>query len=310
MSTGHKYYKELEKPIIFIGNPRSGTSVISEIVMRHRHIGFASQFQNRYPNNRNLNYIRRLIDNRFWRIHGQKKQLNKVSFINRIVFRTSENYGMWREITESEIDFSRGFLLDTGASDESVAFLRSYFRDIVRKQGKRRLAFKTTGPSRIEFLLSIFPDAQFVRIHRKPIPTVSSLLKSSFWEPLGEKQLWWTGAYSDEEKHWAQANQNDPVAMTAFQIKKVADVTDYEIDKMKADVFDVHYQDFVQDSEDTIRKILEYTGLPEDKGCMSYFIKNKIYNRNKKDEEYFEAKDLETIKFINSKENPYLASHS
>ncbi len=295
MALQEDQHTKLRKPIIFIGNPRSGTSVISEIVMRHKDIGYPSHYQNGFPRNTNINYFRRLFDNRFWRIQGQKKQLNKVNLINRFTFRTGENYPMWRAIVEEHIDFGRDFLLETKAGEENVKFLRKFFNNIVRKQGKERLAFKITGPSRVEYLLSIFPDAQFVRIHRKPIPTISSLLRVNFWKDLGYNKLWWVGAYTKEEEEWALKHKNDPVALTAFQTKKITEETDKELQKLGPTVLDIQYSDFVKDPEAIIRTILEYSGLSQDKACFDYFKENKIYNQNKKNEDYFEPKDLDTI---------------
>lgn len=303
MSLTLKHYKELEKPIIFIGCPRSGTSIISEIVMRHKDIGFASRFQDKNPKNLKINYLRRLLENRFWRIYGQKKQLNKVGVLNRLAFKTGENYPMWEAIIGPNTDFRRGFLLNTRAEDVNIAYLRSYFQKIVSYQGKKRLAFKITGPSRIEFLQSVFPDAQFIRIKRNSIATISSLLKSTFWHKRGEGQIWWKGAYSDEEKQWAEEHKDNPVAMTAIQIKKITDTSDYEIKKNDIEVMDVQYVDFTRNPEKTISEILEYTGLSKDQGCFDYFKKNKIYNRNRNDEDYFGEKDLEMIKAIYSKDN-------
>ncbi len=297
-----KYFKELVKPIIFIGNPRSGTSVISEIVMRNKVIGFPSQYQNRTLKNTNINYLRRLIDNRFWRIHGQNKQLNKVDFISEYTFRTGENYPVWEAITEDAINFGRGFLLGTVPSPINIDYIRSYFSKIVRKQGKKRLAFKITGPARIEYLSSIFPDAQFIYIKRSPIPTISSLLKVSFWKYLGYHRLWWLGAYSKEEILWAENHKEDPVAITAFQIKKVIEMTELEITKMKVDVLNIQYSDFVSHPERIISEILEYTNLPNDRACFDYFKRNKIFNQNKKDEFYFSPDDLKTIRDIFSYE--------
>ncbi len=103
-----------------------------------------------------------------------------------------------------------------------------------------------------------------------------------------------------------KTQKNDPVAMTAMQVKKISDVTDYEIKKLGLDVMDVQYADFTQNPEEIIEAILSYTGLSADKACISYFKKNKIYNRNKKDEEYFDAKDLETISKIYAAKNPFV----
>jgi len=295
MKLSKRGQKVLERPIIFIGNPRSGTSIISEIVMRHKDLAFPSQYQNKYANNPRANYIRRVFDNPVWRVHGQKNQLNKVSPINGLIFLPVEGYPMWETIIEKGLNFSRSFFKDVSPSRESADFMRHYFSQMVRKQGKKRLCFKITGPSRIEFLSGIFPNAIFVRIHRNPVPTVSSLMKIGFWEDRGKYQLWWKGPYSEEEMAWAEANKGNPIALTAFQIKKIVDVTDYEIEKIKPEVLDVHYEDFVSSPEEIIQKILTFCDLSKDRACFNYFKKNKIFNQNKKDEDYFDQDALKSI---------------
>lgn len=275
----------LKKPIIFIGNPRSGTTIISNIAMRHKDLGFPSNWHNIFPKSLAINFLRFLFQNPFWEIYSQHKY----------AFRSSENYTIWSQNLEKELDFGRDFLIGQRASEDTVKRARDYFEKIVRYQRKKRLAFKLTGPAKIEYLLSIFPDAQFVRIHRNPVPTVSSLIKSDFWEDLGATKLWWTGVYSDEEKQFAERNVGNRVAITALQTKKVSNITDMEIEKTGVDVLDVRYTDFIQSPEETIGSILNHLNLSKDPRCFEYFKKNKIYNKNKTDEDYFDSKDLETI---------------
>ena len=107
MSHSPKYYKELEKPIIFIGNPRSGTTIISEIVMRHPDLGYPSQWHNSFPRSTSINYLRYIFHNAIWNISGQNKQLNKVGFVNKYVFRSSETYSIWTQNLEKDLDFER-----------------------------------------------------------------------------------------------------------------------------------------------------------------------------------------------------------
>lgn len=284
----------LYKPIIFIGTGRSGTSIISEIIMRHSELAFPSQYQNKFPKTNSINYIRRLFDNKLWRIHGQKKQLNKVNFLNRYTFNAVEAFKMWNAITEDGINFSRDFLIDTSASESDKSNIRKYFIKMIRGQGKTRLSFKITGPSKIEYLSSIFPDAFFIRIIREPIPMISSFLKSPFWQSRGESRLWWTGPYSSGEKKWIR-DVGNPVAITAFQIKKILDITDIECEKIDPNIKTIKYADFVSNPKNIVKEILEFTELPHDKYCFDYFKSNKVYNRNKKDEEYFSKEDLQII---------------
>ena len=169
---------------------------------------------------------------------------------------------------------------------------------MVKKQGKKRLAFKITGPGRIGYLKSIFPDAQFIRIHREPAATVRSLLKVPFWEERGKKELWWQGQYTDAEKKWAEDHRSDPIGLTAFQIKKVVEVTDQEIRETEASVLDIKYSDFVKEPQKIIRDILEYCQLSEDQGCFDYFKENTIFDQNTRKDSFFDEAELQRIEEI------------
>ena len=101
--------KNLEKPIIFFGSGRSGTTIISEIVFRHESLAWPSNYQVVVPSLPAINFLRVLFDNRFWHLQGQKQQLNDVSAINKYLFKPAEAYPFWEHITGHKIDFSRDF---------------------------------------------------------------------------------------------------------------------------------------------------------------------------------------------------------
>lgn len=293
----------LNQPIIFFGMGRTGTSVISEIIMRHKKVAFLSQYLDRTPSFVGINYLRRLFDNRFWRIHGQKKQLNKVGLMNRYTFKYSEAYRMWNYLSGPEVQFSRSFLLDTVPSADKIKFIRSYFEKVVRYQGKQRLVFKITGPARLEYLQQIFPDAKFIRIQRNHVATLSSFIKVGFWKSRGLSKLWWQGAYTSEEEEWASENSENPVALSAMQLARVEEVTNASIANMNLDLLDIQYADFVQNPKKIISQILEFVDLEVDQACFDYLIHNKIVDRNKPDHEYFNEQDLITIrKFFKPKD--------
>lgn len=293
----------IDQPIIFFGMIRSGTSVISEIIMRHKKVAFLSQYLDRSPAFVGINYLRRFFDNRLWRIHGQKKQLNKVGLLNRYTFKYSEAYRMWNYLAGPDVQFSRSFLLDTVPSSDKIKFIRSYFEKVVRYQGKQRLVFKITGPARLEYLKQIFPDAKFIRIQRNPVATLSSILKVGFWKSRGMSKLWWQGAFTPEEEAWATENSDDPVALAALQMSRIEEVTNNSIDHMNLDLLDIQYADFVKDPQKIISQILDFVNLEADQACFDYLKHNKIIDRNKADHEYFNEKDLATIqKFLKSKD--------
>ena len=296
-----KDYKKLQKPIIFIGTGRSGTTIISEIIHRHPDLAYPSNYQNKFPSHPKVNLIRLLFDNPLWRIFGSKKQLNKLSSLNSYIFKADENYSMWAYLTGDTIDFSRGFLTEESISEERVDFIRSYFNKMVIFQNKNRLSFKITGPSRISFLLKIFPDAIFINLKRKLLPTISSFVKVNFWQSRGAIQLWWTGVYDKKEKEWAIQNSDNPYLLTAFQLKKILQITELELNKYQPKYLDIHYEDFVNNPAKQLQDIINFTNLSFI-DIHKYLKGIKIHNRNKKDSDYFTQDHLEKIyQVINTK---------
>ncbi|NJB70288.1 hypothetical protein GGR42_000750 [Saonia flava] len=281
----------VEEPIIFLGAPRSGTSIISEIVMRHKDLAYPSQYQPRVLGNTNINYLRRLADNSFWRFHGQKKQLNKVSPLNYFIFRSVEAYPMWDYLVRDGISFSKDFLINEKATSEERLRIVSFFSKLVNKQGKKRLAFKITGPSRLNYLLSIFPKAKVVYITRDSIAVVNSLMRVPFWKERGMTKFWWQGAYDDSDNKWLESNKSDNIQITAYQIRKIIQVTENEIFTHRPDALKVEYTNFIENPESTIEKILSYTGLSQDKACFDYFKRNRIFNQNKKNATFFSEEE-------------------
>src|SRR5699024_6325817 len=134
-----------------------------------------------------------------WQYSGQKDQLNEVPLFKKYIFKPAESYRFWDSVTEK--DFVRGFLYREKVSDQKREQIRSLFSGIVKYQNRERLAFKITGPSRLGYLHSIFPDAEFVFIKRKPLPNIRSMLKVDFYQDRKFK-LWWHGGdiYSAREQ--------------------------------------------------------------------------------------------------------------
>src|SRR5205085_7424372 len=140
---------------------------------------------------------------------------------NKFLFKPAEAYRFWEYFTGPRIDFSRGFLINDRATQVERKKIRSVFDKLVKYQYKSRLAYKITGPSRIGYLQSIFPDAIFVNIVREPVPTIKSWLNVDFWQDKGKNQLWWKGAYTLQEAAWAQKNSDKPELLAALQYRKL-----------------------------------------------------------------------------------------
>lgn len=291
--------KALDRPIIFLGTGRCGTSILSEIVMRHPHLAYPSNYQIWFPFIPQINLLRFLFENRYWNVRGQKKQLNQVKILNKLTFYPVENYKWWGWITKGKVDMSRDFLLDRVASVEENRLIRNYLNNLVRYQVKRRLCLKITGPSRIGFFKSIFPDAIFVNVDRDNVSTIKSFLKVPFWKSRGGRQLWWKGAYSLKEKELAERNKDNTLFLTAFQIKKLKQVCQYEINTCDPSIINIFYEDFIRNPKKEISRILKFCGLEQDsERCYSYLNTLSILDRNKVQDNFFSNEELQMIQNI------------
>lgn len=282
--------KYLEKPIIIIGSGRSGTTIISEIIFQHEHLAWHSNYQEIFVFTPLINLLRRFFDNKYWRLRRfykyvgvskNTKQKNQSKF-NLIFFNPIERYNFWEHITGKRIDFSRGFLLNEKATTGEIKRIRSFLAKQVKYQSKKRLIMKFTGPARLEYLTSIFPDALVVNVMREPVATVRSWLKVGFWQRMGINKLWWRGAYTPEEIAYAETIKNNPALITAYQYKKLMQVTQYEIKKLGLNVYECRYEDFIKDAKTFIYKMMEFMQLPQSKNINAYLENMIIHNSNER----------------------------
>ena len=268
----------LEKPIIIFGTGRSGTTVISESIFQHEDLAWHSNYQELFPKFASINYIRRLFDNKLWRIIGMNTQNNR-SFTNYMLFRPIERYDFWEAVTGERIDFSRNFLLNEKATDKEREHIRTFFARMVKYQKRKRLAIKITGPARMEYLMSIFPDAQFINIQREALATIRSWMEI-YWNEQITNQLWWQGAYSENELKKAEELSSNKFLFAAFQYKKLMETTQQEIDKMHPDIYTVSYEDFVKDPKTSITGMMKFLHLHPSKLVDKFINKLSIDNRN------------------------------
>jgi Sulfotransferase family len=270
----------LEKPIIIFGSGRSGTTVISEIIFQHEDLAWHSNYQELFPKFAPINYMRRFFDNKLWRIIGMNTQNNR-SFSNYMLFRPIERYDFWEAVTGGRIDFSRGFLLNEKATAEEREYIRTFFAKIVKFQKRKRLAIKITGPARIEYLMSVFPDAQFVNITREPIAIIRSWMEI-YWNEQITNQLWWQGAYTEDELKKANELSSNKFLFAAFQYKKLVETTQQEIQKMHPDIYVTSYEDFVKEPKEFINNMMQFLNLHPSKLVDKFINKLSIANRNER----------------------------
>ena len=282
----------LARPIIFFGVPRSGTTIIAETILSNNTLAWPSNYSDRFPKLVGLNLLRRFFQNKYFHIHGNKSQLHKVGILNKYAFKADESYPMWDYLVGEE--FSKG-MIDREATEAEKISIRHYFSSLVVKQGKERLAFKITGPSRIKFLQSVFPDACFIRVKRKSIPTISSLMNVGFWKKGGAKAIWWNGLIRQGDESKIKSFTETDLQLTAYQVHRLNILTERELQTINVNLLELEYEHFLNNSNSEIQKICSFCDLEFSKEIMDFLVENPLVNRNKEDHQYYNESQLKLI---------------
>jgi hypothetical protein len=252
------------KPVFVIGFPRSGTTVLSEAIAAHESFGWFSNYYNLMPNFPELSVINRMLDipNIGWRLRGKKKQNNNfISAIRKLLPYSVEAYSVWESCCGEK--FLYDYLLDHIADEYEKRKINNVILKVLKFQKKNRFIAKITGPPRIGYLKSIFPDAIFIHTIRDPKAVVSSLMKVDFWKDRdGMKRPWWHNGLSkgciDE---WENSGW-DPIALSAIQWREIIKIAWAEKEKIgRDDYFEVKYENFVNNPQNTLKQIMKQLGL-------------------------------------------------
>jgi hypothetical protein len=201
------------KPIFFIGVPRSGTTISFEVFSAHEELAWFSNNLERYPNFALVSFIARIT--RFNGLRGAKKQINKQSWIKNILPYPTESYAVWESCCGSK--FLYDYLVGQSATDVERYKTRRMIAKVMSYQGKKRFAAKLTGPARIEYLNSIFPDAIFIHVVRDGRAVVNSLMKAGFWKKRGGyDRPWWQNGLTKEDFEIYNQYSKSPIALAAI----------------------------------------------------------------------------------------------
>ncbi len=216
-----------------------------------------------------------------WRSFGVLRNTMLSGIAREFAPTPSEALSFWDDYSRDEIDFFRGFAKGKHATPIEV----SAIKDVLRKRqitAKRpRLALKFTGPSRLHYLSSLFPDAKFVNIVRDPASTVNSLLSTEEWEYQGKHMLWWRGAYSIRELAQYGMLRDHPIAGTAFQLNKLLQTTKQEEKELRLNILTIDYERFSANPHETMASILDFANLPASLHINAAMKKNEIRCSNK-----------------------------
>ncbi|MEM9056865.1 MAG: sulfotransferase [Pseudomonadota bacterium] len=251
----------VDRPVFFIGMPRSGTTIAFEAFAQHPQLAWLSNYCRLWPAAPSANLLRRLLDNRVVRLRGHKKQYGKAWKFNVLLPQPDEAYEFWDHHTG--LDFSRGALADTTAEPTVAARVRRAVRAVTRWQGRARFAAKLTGPPRIGYLASIFPDARFVHVVRDARAVTHSLLRVPFWKAKGGYDgPFWHGLLTAEQVAAWERDGGDPGVLAALQWRQVQAQVAAEGEALsEGQLLTVTYERFTEAPHETLDAMARFCEL-------------------------------------------------
>lgn len=295
----------LTAPVFVIGVPRSGTTVISEAISVHEDLGWLSNYISKLPILPGLAVFSRIIDIPYAGhfLRGKKNQNSKISSFMRMCLPFSaEAYPVWNRYGRD--CFGTDYLKNTKAGIIEKKRLLALVTKVLRYQGKNRFFAKFTGPPRIQYLNSIFPDSYFVHVIRDPRANISSLLQVSFWKQKeGYTKPWWKNGLSAESiKEWEYYGRS-PVALSAIQWREIIETAWLEkqlIDKSR--YIEIQYEEFVKNPITLLDSVFNRVKLRNSENVISYINSiGKVHNMNYKFKKYLTDEDIFLIEKITSK---------
>lgn len=256
-----------QPPVFVVSAPRSGSTVFFELLSSHADFGWLTNYEAKFPGAHFGGALRRILECKHWHITGRKKEHAPTSRFNRLIPKRAEGYDFWTR--ETGVDFHRSWLWSGRANAETAKKLRHITRRVLFWQGKPLFSTKFTGPGRIGYLLSLYPDARFIHLVRDPHAQIRSLMKVSFWNRGGgHEQLWWRNDIPPFLQDYLRAAQqtNDPIAVAAAQNRAVIEGIRREAQTLLTTECyqEVRYEDFIARPRQTIERLWQSVGLAPD----------------------------------------------
>lgn len=197
---------------------------------------------------------------------------------NRMRIAPSEAWKVWGRCCGDR--FASSYLLDVEPSPSEARRVRRRVNSTMRLQGKPRFVAKLTGPGRIGYLSSIFPEARFVHVIRDPRAVVDSLLRVPFWRKSNRstEPAWEGGLTEHELEAWKRIGT--PEALAAVQWGAVLRTIREEAGRRDPSLYtEVKYEDFLIEPHETLGGMFAFAGLRDDPGAHA-FVDERLALRN------------------------------
>lgn len=286
----------IDRPVFVVGAPRSGTTLVFNTFAARSDLAWFTQHLSRLPRWPSVTVLARLA----YLNRGFRKSIDRSDRsrhpLEKLRVGPSEAYGVWERYCGERFLFD--FLRDQRATSTEIREMRELVGKLLRYQGKPRFATKITGPARITYLSSIFPDARFVHVIRDGRAVVRSLLDVHFWGGTWrENRAAWSGGLTDEDLDRWRALDQAPLALAALQWRAIIRSARDEAQRLAGGRYtELRYEDFVTRPEVALDEMTDFCELPPSPDAQEFLARRvDLRDMNFRWRETFEPAEVEML---------------
>ena len=257
-----KYQSKIKKPIFIIGVPRTGTTLIQNILSANKKLAWFSDqdigdWMSTKEQYENYSYFQWLKSNNK-KIAGSENQIFALGIdknLNPDLIGITTN-GTIRFPIEGEIFWKKyfGFNYIKNIPTNTKILLSKEISKLIKSQGKERFISKAPqNCMRLFALQKCFPDAKFINVARDPREVISSMIVRNEKEGTFD-----SGIYIKNKMKYDGLEFFDQLV---WLYKEITDSIYEFFIKNKNNCMTVRYEDLISNPTQNIKKIFEFVEL-------------------------------------------------
>jgi Sulfotransferase family len=262
--------------VFVLGTGRCGSTVVQELMARHRDVGFVSNVDTLLapldPKGRFNGALYRAVPGGYSRRDTAYLKHLRFTLAERMHFGPSEAYRLLsRQIAPL---FSEPFrdLTEDDVTPRLERRFRSFFENRKRAQGRAVFLHKLTGWPRARFIHRIMPAARFIHVVRDGRAVANSLMQRPWWKGYLGPDGWGFGPLSPDDRRAWEATGRSFVALAGLEWKILVNAFRDAGSAIGPERWlDARYEDLVSDSRGSFARLLAFAGLEWDEDFEAQF---------------------------------------
>ncbi|MCB0420623.1 MAG: sulfotransferase [Bdellovibrionales bacterium] len=258
---------EIEKPIFIVGLPRSGTTLLYNLVAFHEYGAYVTNSMNNVPNHiRGIEWLRKNL-----KLNVSGERFFKDS-VETNLGSPSEPIMLWGKWFERDVDSLYWEPLSAKKlGTKHIEIIKNDIRKIISTFGKTPTRFVCKYPVMqpdLVVLQEIFPDAKFIHIVRDPRAVANSLIKlhklsNEQLQKINHPLLKSIVPYPRVKnlQHWLEKYGPDNLICTSHIWNDSIELVHQQSCELK-NFYEIRYEDLLTSPENVMQSLFQFCDLP------------------------------------------------